>query len=308
MGVVVFGSANADLVVGVGDFPAPGETVFGTSFAVALGGKGVNQAVAAARLGAATAFVGRVGGDPYGAMLRDGLAAVGVDVTGVAVDPALATGVAVVVIDADGQNRIVVVSGANWAVGDADVARLAQELRAGDVLLLQLELRMAAVVAAADLARTRGARVILDPAPAPGDGLPAGLYAPHVVLTPNETEAAALVGHDLATREAAERAARTLSGRGAGGVVIKLGERGICWALGDTLRWQPASVVDVVDTVGAGDAVNGALAAVLAEGGDLAQAVRWSAVAGSLAVTRAGAADAMPTREHVMGVLSRWPR
>lgn len=303
--VVVLGSANVDLTVRVPRLPEIGETLTGTSFTEGLGGKGLNQAVATARLGARTAMVGRIGADPYGDRLRSGLAADGVDVDDLTTDPSALSGVAVVVVDADGQNRVVVVPGTNGAVGEPELERLAARLLVADLLLLQLEVPMAAVAGAVGTAARLGVRVLLDPAPAPPGGLPASVRARHVVLTPNEVEAAALVGHPLDSDAAVEDAARALLGRGVGGVVLTLGSRGVCWAEGTRLGRHPALEVPVVDTVGAGDATNGALAAALAAGHGLAEAARWGAAAGSLAVTRAGACSAMPTRAELFAALDR---
>jgi len=301
--VVVFGSANMDLTVRVPRSPRAGETITGSAFELGLGGKGVNQAVAAARCGARTSFLGRVGDDAYGDAVREGLVAAGIDVDGLMRDATAATGVAIVVLSASGDNRIVVVPGANGAVDESDLARLDECLDRGGLLLLQLELPLAIVVAAIAATEDRGVRVLLDPAPVPLGGLSSAAYAPHVILTPNESEAAALVGHSVESDEAAERAASTLLRRGLGGVVLKLGPRGICWTDGQGVRWQAAFPAEVVDTVGAGDAVNGALAAALDEGALLGEAVRWAAAAGAVAVSRAGAYAAMPTRQDVMSCL-----
>lgn len=301
MSVVVFGSANADLTVSSRRFPEPGETLTGTSFTTGLGGKGLNQAVAAARLGAPTAFVGRVGSDDFGHQLRSGLAHDQVDVSDLSADAARPSGVAIIFLGAEGQNSIVVVPGANGAVGRVELERLDRRLQSATVLLLQLELPMAAVLAAIEMAGHREVTVLLDPAPAVN--LPSTAYASHVILTPNEVEAAMLVGFDLVDDDAVLRAARTLLGRGAGGVVIKLGARGLVWATAGRWGREPALPVVVRDTVGAGDAVNGALAAALGRGAPLTEAVREAAAAGGLAVTRPGGYAAMPTREELLSVL-----
>ncbi len=305
MSVLVLGSANMDLVAHAARAPRAGETVTGTDFALGLGGKGLNQAVAAARCGASVAFVGRVGADGHGRALREGLSAAGVDVTGLVDDPSHASGVAVIVVSDDGDNRILVVPGANGAVGADELARLTARLHRGCVLVVQLEVPMSAVEEAVSAAGQRGVRAVVDPAPGPDQGLPDALYAAHVILTPNEGEAELLVGHPLDTAPLAERAARTLVARGAGAVAVKLGERGVCWVEGDRLGWQPAGRVAVRDTVGAGDAVNGALAVALHEGLPFPEAVRWGVAAGAVAVTRSGAFDAMPRRDEVLAQLER---
>lgn len=300
MTVVVFGSANTDLTVGSERWPGEGETLTGSFFTVGLGGKGLNQAVAAARLGAETVFVGRVGADGYGAQLRAGLVAEGIDTDDLATDPSLPSGVAVVLVGADGQNRIVVVPGANGTVGPADLERVEQRLSGAQVLLVQFELPLEPVRAAVEAAGRHGVTVLLDPAPVPPGALSAGFFAPHVILTPNEGEAAALVGFDLLDDSSVERAAHVLLARGAGGVLLKLGGRGLLWATDHECVRVPAAAVEVVDTVGAGDAVNGAFAAALARGSSPVEATREASVAGGLAVTRAGAHAAMPTRAELL--------
>jgi ribokinase len=226
MSVLVLGSANMDLVVTAARAPAAGETLTGTSFRTGLGGKGLNQAVAAARCGATVAFLGCVGVDAHGDALLSGLAAEGVDVRALRRDDRRASGAALIVVTADAENRIIVVPGANAAVGVDDITALRARLDATCVLALALEIPLATVVDAVAAARESAARVVLDPAPVPRAGLPSSVYAEHVVLTPNETEAALLVGHAVRDRAGAERAARTLLDRGAGAVVLKLGERG----------------------------------------------------------------------------------
>ena len=304
MSVVVMGSANADLTVGARRWPEAGETLTGTSFVAGVGGKGLNQAVAAARLGAKTSFVGRVGADAYGAQLRVALEAEGIGTDGLAVDRTKATGVAVVLVDPTGQNRIVVLPGANGGVGAREIAHLEATLQRDDVLMLQLEIPLEVVVEALQVAGRVGARVLLDPAPALAGAVPAAFYAPHVVLTPNEPEAAGLVGFPLLDDAAARRAAAVLLDRGAGAVLLKLGARGLLWGTRGQLTAAPALVVPVVDTVGAGDAVNGAMAAALAEGTAPELAVPWAAAAGAVAVTRSGAASAMPSTAELRAVMA----
>jgi ribokinase len=264
------------------------------------GGKGANQAVACARLGAYTRMVGRVGDDVFGATLIDSLRGYGVDATGVAVSPG-PSGLAIINVDDRAENNIVIIAGANGLVGAQDLARLEALLRQVSVLMLQLEIPMEAVVRAAKLARAQGVRVVVDPAPA--KDIPAELYALADVLTPNETEATALAGSAVTGPETAERAARQLLERGARQVIIKLGGQGAYAHDGRQGFLAPAFPVKAVDSVAAGDAFNGGVAVALAEGHAFEVAVRWGMAAGAVAVTRPGAQPAMPSREDMAELL-----
>lgn len=301
MSVVVFGSINMDLVVQVPRLPAAGETLSGHGFFTAGGGKGANQAVASARLGAVTRMVGRVGGDVFGAALRDGLAADGVDVAGVERDAAAPSGVAVIAVDAAAENTIIVVPGANGALGAADLARLDAALADARVMLLQLEIPLDAVLAAAQLARERGVRVILDPAPA--QPLPPALYSVVDVITPNQSEAALLTGVPVLDPQSAAEAAAILLGRGVGRVVVKLGAQGAYMATATGGEQVTPFAVTPVDTVAAGDAFNGALAAALDAEQPWPAAMRWAAAAGALATTKPGAQPAMPTLAELQALV-----
>jgi len=301
MAVVVFGSINMDLVVRTPRLPSAGETLSGGQFFTAPGGKGANQAVAAARLGAPTRMVGRVGGDVFGETLRQGLSDDGVDVASVATAEEQPSGVALITVDDAGENTIIVVSGANGTLGVDDLARLDDLLSEARVLLLQLEVPLEAVSAAARRAHERGVAVVLDPAPA--RPLPAELYAATAILTPNAVEAAALVGFELDGDAAVRRAADILLERGVGSVVIKLGADGAYYHDGTRGAFVPSYQVTAVDTVAAGDAFNGGLAAALHEGYPFEQAVRWGIAAGALAVTQAGAQPAQPHRDALLALL-----
>jgi ribokinase len=302
MAVVVFGSINMDMVTRSPRLPRPGETLTGHAFTTAPGGKGANQAVACARLGIPTRMVGRIGQDVFGQALRDGLASYSIDVGAVTVTPG-ASGVAAVSVDDAGENTIVVVPGANGAVGSDDLTRLDAALAGARVLLLQLEVPLEAVVAAARLARTRGVTVMLDPAPA--RELPPELYALADIITPNETEAAALVGGSLEGDQAVQHAAQMLHKRTGGTVIIKLGAGGAFLLDAAGGRFAPSFPVIAVDTVAAGDAFNGGLAAGLCEGLPLGDALRWGLAAGALAVTKPGAQEAMPNRNELVALLQR---
>ncbi len=301
MAVVVFGSINMDLVVRTPRLPSVGETLSGEHFFTAPGGKGANQAVAAARLGAPTRMVGRVGGDVFGETLRRGLSDDGVDVASVTTAEEQPSGVALITVDDGGENTIIVVSGANRTLGDDDLARLDDLLSEARVLLLQLEVPLEAASEAARRAHERGVAVVLDPAPA--RPLPAELYAATAILTPNAVEAAALVGFELDGDAAIRRAAGVLLERGVGSVVIKLGADGVYYHDGARGAFVPSYKVTAVDTVAAGDAFNGGLAAALHDGHPFEQAVRWGIAAGGLAVTKAGAQPALPHRGALLALL-----
>lgn len=299
--IVVLGGINIDLVTISPRFPEPGETVVGRRFLTYAGGKGANQAVAAARMGADVVMVGRVGDDIFGPQLREGLAAAGVDISGVAVAQGSSSGIAVINIDASAQNRIIQIPGANHTCDEGEADRVRQALANASTLLLQLEVSIDLSLQVAQEAAALGKTVILDPGPV--RPLPAEFYHCCWVITPNETEAQALVGFPVVDRASAARAAGELLSRGVGIAVIKLGAMGAYYASREVGGYVPSFPVRAVDTVAAGDAFNGALAVLLAEGKDLAEAVRVASAAGALAVTKFGAQDSMPTREEVEALL-----
>lgn len=304
MSVVVFGSINMDLVVRTPRLPAPAETITGHEFFTAPGGKGANQAVAAARLGVPTRMVGRVGGDAFGQELRQNLAGAGADVSAVFTDPAVSSGVAVIGVDDNAQNNIIIVPGANGRVGQDDLVRLDAALAGAKVLLLQLEVPLEAVVAAAQLAHQRGITVVLDPAPV--QSLPVELYTLVDILTPNEVEAGQLIGAAVKSQADAAAAAKKLLALGVKTAIIKMGALGVLYAqAGSDSTFVPAFKVQAVDTVAAGDAFNGGLAAALLEGKPLPEAIRWGAAAGALSATKMGAQPSMPVRAEFDAFLSR---
>jgi ribokinase len=282
--IAVVGSINLDLVVGVERHPAPGETVVGGDCRQLPGGKGANQAVAAARLGSAVAMVGRVGDDVQGAWLRGALAADRVDVRQVRVDRDAPTGTALIAVDARGENTIVVSPGANARVSARDVAKAGELVSEADVVLLQHEVPPEAVAAAIAAA---GGLVVLNPAPA------RGLAGPVDVLVPNRGELEALAGGSgdpvmLARSIASARA-----------VVVTLGAEGAVVVEGERAERVPAPEVKVVDTTGAGDAFCGALAQALADGAQLVEAARWAVRVAAVSVTRHGAQGGLPWREDL---------
>jgi len=291
-----------DLVARAPRIPRPGETIIGRDFHTLPGGKGANQAVAAARLGARVAMVGRVGRDAFAKPLLDNLAAAGVDHTFVIEDPGAATGVALIEVDDGGQNSIVVASGANMRLTPADVDAAEAAIAAADVLLLQLETPLETVIHAARAARAHGVRVLLNPAPA--RPLPPALLSLVDVLVPNESETALLTGMPVGNQAQVEAAAQALRGLGVGAVILTLGERGALLAQAEKTEHFPAFAVTAVDTTAAGDAFMGGLAVALAEGQSLAEGVRWGNAAGALAATQLGAQPSLPTRQAVEKLLS----
>jgi ribokinase len=306
--VVVVGSLNADLVVRTPRFPAPGETVTGTDFAVHPGGKGANQAVAAARLGGRVAMIGRVGNDDQGRMLRMSLAGAGVDAEAVKDDESAATGVAVITIDGAGQNQIVLAPGANARLTPADVEQHRRLIEGAAVLLLQLEVPLPTVEAAARLARNAGVRVILDPAPACRDAV--ALLPLVDVVTPNENELRVLAGAGpgTTTREWALPLLRSLVEGGVGMAIAKLGPLGAMALSAREEHFWPAYTVVPVDTTAAGDAWNGAFAVALAEGLGLPEAGLFANAAAAISVTRAGAQPSLATRDEVEQFLAQKER
>ncbi len=296
MSIIVFGSINIDLVATVHRLPVAGETLLGRNFFQVPGGKGANQAVALAKLSIPTQMVGCVGADSFGTELVNQLQASGVQTDHILVDKTVSSGVAIIAVDDAGENQIIVIPGANGRVNPEDVEeRLLPLLSTATTLLLQFEIPISTVIAAAKAARQAGVTVILDPAPA-NTNVPAELYLSVDIITPNEIEAEQLVGFAVDGRESAEKAATVLLQRGVKCALIKLGAKGVFCATPEESFFVPAFPVETVDTVAAGDAFNGALAAALFEGLSLHQAVVWGAAAGAMAATKPGAQPSLPDR------------
>jgi ribokinase len=301
--ITVVGSLNMDFVVQVERLPRPGETVLGGRFAMQPGGKGANQACAAAKLGGRARMVGRVGDDGFGVELRRGLESDGVDTRGVHVSAALPSGVALIFVEASGQNQIVVAAGANQTLTRADVDEALAGASEG-YLLLQLESPLETIEHAAALGARRGLGVVLDPAPA--RPLPDTLLANVSCLTPNESEAMALLGQPESAVSIADApgVARALLERGPRAVILKLGAQGAYADDGSGGRHFPAPRVDAVDATAAGDTFNGAFAVALAERRTFADAVAFANAAAALSVTRHGAQASIPSRSEVDA--ARW--
>ncbi|MDR7008085.1 MULTISPECIES: ribokinase [Paraburkholderia] len=298
--VAVVGSLNMDLVARAPRLPHPGETLAGRTFAQVAGGKGGNQAVAAARLGAQVSMLGCVGADANGAQLRAGLEAEGIDCAAVETGRE-ATGVALIVVDDASQNAIVIVAGSNGEVTPETIARHEAVLAAADVVICQLETPLDTVQAALATARRLGKTVILNPAPATGP-LPAEWLPLIDYLIPNELEAATLTGLPVGSPEEAATAAAVLRAAGARNVLVTLGPRGVQAALeGAAPALYDAPKVKAVDTTAAGDTFIGGFAAQLAQGASVDAAIRFAQRAAALSVTRAGAQPSIPTWAEVEG-------
>jgi ribokinase len=301
--LLVVGSLNVDHVVRVDALPGPGETVLGTAYGRYMGGKGANQAVAAARLGADVVMVGAVGADAAGDDCIDALTADGVDCRFVARVAGTATGAAVIVVDRHGENQIAVAPGANLAVSPEAASVTVRETQPQAVAAV-LEVPMSAVVAGAQAAASFGAAIIVNPAPA--GALPEELLATHPVLTPNQHELAMTA--DLAADVPVPVAAHALVARGALAVLVTRGADGLMVVTSEGLTSFPAERPGpVLDTTGAGDAFAGAVAAFLAEGMDLLEAARLANAAAGLAVLQEGARGSMPTRTELDAYLKRHP-
>lgn len=297
--IVVLGSLNMDLVVRAPRHPQPGETLIGGEFQTFPGGKGANQAVAAARLGAEVWMIGRVGRDAFGDALLRTVQQDGVNTTFIRQDEQATTGVALITLDAAGQNTIVVAPGANMRVTPQDVIESESAFDRADLLLMQLECPLEAVETAARIAHQHGMQVVLNPAPA--RRLPATLLAQTDYLLPNQPELRLLAEGETDVKRAAAR----LLANGVRNLIVTLGEEGALLITPEIEEKLAAFSVEVVDTVAAGDAFAAAFCVALAEGKPLQEAVLWGNAAGAIAVTRPGAQPSMPTRAELLQFLSR---
>jgi ribokinase len=293
--IIIVGSLNADLVVRVQRFPQPGETISGSDLQIIPGGKGANQAVAAARQGASVSMLGRVGNDSFGPELIHNLRQNNVDTSHVQIDPQSTTGTAVIVVDSNGQNNIVLSPGGNGQVSSADVN--AVSFLDYKLLLLQLEIPIETVVAAAQRARESGLRVLLNPAPA--RSLPDELISLSDFILPNETELSLLTNQSVDDISSAEKAAKTLLERGAQNVIVTLGANGALIVSSVQVTHVNSYEVHVVDTTAAGDAFIGGFASALLRNKSLEEAVRYGCGCGALATTKFGAQPSLPAQEDV---------
>ncbi|MFW7801179.1 ribokinase [Klebsiella pneumoniae] len=295
--LVVLGSINADHILNLDAFPTPGETVTGHHYQVAFGGKGANQAVAAGRSGADIAFIACTGDDDIGERIRRQLASDKIDVAPVRAVAGEATGVALIFVNAEGENVIGIHAGANAALSVSQVEAEKERIASAQALLMQLESPLESVIAAAKIAHHHHTTVVLNPAPA--RELPDELLALVDIITPNETEAEKLTGIRVESDEDAAKAANVLHAKGIGTVMITLGSRGVWLSAEGESRRIPGFRVQAIDTIAAGDTFNGALVTALLEGTALPEAIHFAHAAAAIAVTRKGAQPSVPWRTEI---------
>lgn len=301
--LVVLGSINADHILNLETFPTPGETVTGNQYQVAFGGKGANQAVAAGRSGANIAFIACTGDDDTGERVRNQLASDNIDTAPVSVVEGESTGVALIFVNAEGENVIGIHAGANAALTTERVEAQRGIIAGAEALLMQLESPVESVLAAAKIAHENHTTVVLNPAPA--RVLSDELLALVDIITPNETEAEKLTGIRVENDDDAARAARALHEKGIGTVIITLGSRGVWASVNDEGRRVPGFKVKAIDTIAAGDTFNGALVTALLEGKAMDDAIRFAHAAAAIAVTRKGAQPSVPWRKEIDEFLSQ---
>lgn len=301
--LVVLGSINADHILNINHFPQPGETVIGKQYTLAFGGKGANQAVAAGRSGADVSFIACVGDDDIGERVRKQLASDHIDTQSIEAIKDSTTGVALIFVNAEGENVIGIDAGANKAVTPEYLDRYKQQVIGASALLMQLESPLETVIAAAKIAKDNDTQVILNPAPA--CELPDELLARVDMITPNETEAEKLTGIKVDSNEDAARAAKALHDKGIATVIITLGSKGVWLSQNGEGKLVAGFRVKAVDTIAAGDTFNGALVTALLEGKPMDSAVRFAHAAAAIAVTRPGAQPSVPWRKEIDDFLAQ---
>jgi ribokinase len=301
MNITVIGSSNTDMIIKVPRLPKPGETVLGGKFSTAPGGKGANQAVAAARSGGNVTFVARVGDDIFGEQALKGFKEDGINTDFIIKDKDAPSGIAEIFVSEDGENSIAVALGANLNLSVYDVIAAKEAILASDILLMQLEIPLKTVQYAAKLAFDNGVRVILNPAP--GQPLPIEILKTISILTPNETEAAMLTGIKIEDEGAAEDAGRILMSKGVNKVIITIGKKGALILDSSGSELVGGFKVHAIDTTAAGDIFNGALAVALAEKKNIWEAVKFGNAAAALSVTKLGAQPSAPKRKDILEFL-----
>ena len=299
MKIVVIGSTNTDMVIKTGHLPLPGETILGGEFLMNPGGKGANQAVAASRLGGDVAFISKTGNDIFGEQSVENLRREGVNIGNMVIDQENPSGVALITVDSQAENCIVVAPGSNMTLKPDDIGKAVKQIGMAEIVLLQLEIPIETVEYAARIAYKNNKKVILNPAPAQklSDSILKTIY----ILTPNETEAEILTGVKVTNTETAEEAAQILKNKGVKIVIITMGANGAFIHTDNLSELISAPEVKAVDTTAAGDTFNGALAVAVSEGLNIREAVQFANTAASIAVTRLGAQASTPYRSEVGG-------
>lgn len=295
--ICIIGSANVDMTVTVDRFPASGETILGSKFAQYSGGKGANQAVCAAKLGVHTDFIAKMGDDGFKDFLLQSLNENGVGLEHILISDSTSTGTAFILVNNEGENQIIVISGSNMELRPAEIEKNNYVIKQSDIVLCQLEIQLDSVLTALKIAKKENCKTILNPAPA--CDLPDEIYLNTDFLIPNETELELLTGLKTDTMENITGAAGTLLERGVGNLIVTLGGNGVLWVSGKKAKQFPARKVTAVDTTAAGDAFNGAFAAGLSKGWDIEKAILYAIKVSSIAVTRQGAQTSMPEAKEV---------
>lgn len=297
--IVVVGSSNTDMVIRCPHMPRPGETVLGGEFLMNHGGKGANQAVAAAKLGGNVTFIAKLGDDIFGAETLEMLRRMGIDTSQVSVSSDLPSGVALINVDAKGENSISVASGSNAALSEKDIDNAMEVISTADVMIAQLETPVETVAYAAEMAKRHGVTVVLNPAPAPLSPLPDALLRNVDIIIPNKTEAEVISGISITDGDSERKAIEAISAKGAGTTIITLGSKGALLCTEGDFIMVPTMKVKTVDTTAAGDTFCGAFCVALTEGKGLVDAVRFGNKAAAISVTRNGAQQSAPTREEL---------
>lgn len=296
--IVVIGSSNTDMVIKMNVFPVPGETVLGQSFIMNQGGKGANQAVAAARMGGNVTFITKVGNDLFGKKSVEMYKKEAINTEYISSDTENPSGIAFITIDRNGENSIIVVPGANGALNTLDIDKAKTEIENADLILMQFEIPLETVEYVTDIAASKGIKVILNPAPAKivSDDFLKKLY----LIIPNETEAEILSGVKVCDWESAKKAAEIIGSKGAENVIITMGALGALIKQGNIFYEVPTVKVNVVDTTAAGDTFCGSFCVALANGADMVEAVKVANKCSSITVTRMGAQASIPYKEEVL--------
>jgi ribokinase len=297
--IIVIGSCNTDMVIRTQKMPQPGETVLGGEFMINQGGKGANQAVAVAKLGGNTMFVGKVGNDIFGNRTVELLSKVGIDTSQVTVSTDKPSGVALINVDASGENAIAVASGANGALSCADIDAIESEIADAALIIMQLEIPIDTVEHAATIAKKHGVLVVLNPAPAPTTPLPPTLLSNVDIIIPNKTEAEKISGVEITDDASAEDAIKVIHGMGVTTVIFTLGSKGALLNVDGNSTLIPSYKVKAVDTTAAGDTFCGALCVAISEGKTLLDAVKFANRAASVTITRMGAQQSIPFRDEL---------